>query len=146
MSQALNTILIVGVLGAVAYFAWTQCWFNICNGQLDLSSEEFNQILPGLFTGGPKISQQDSQRVADSISKGTISDKDFNKLPTYAQNPSTSNYRSVRRSAPATAIKTPTYTTGSGTKLTGDALAKTHPWVKNANSSFAQAMYGRLSV
>ena len=83
------------MVAALGYFAYTQCWFNICNGQLDLSPEEFNAILPGLFQGGPPISQQDRQRVADHIQSGKMTIAEHNSLPTIGTT-KTSNYRTTR--------------------------------------------------
>lgn len=93
--STLNTLLVVGAVAVVGYLAWTNCWFNICNGQLDLSSEEFNQILPGLFQGGPAISQQDSQKVANLIKSGKMTPAQHNALPTIGTT-KTSNYRTTQ--------------------------------------------------
>lgn len=142
----MNTLIVVGVIAAVGYFAWTQCWFNICNGQLDLSSEEFNEILPGLFQGGPPISQENSQKVANLIGSGKMSVEDYNKLPTIGTT-KTSNYRSTRASPKPTvaAVKAANYQQNSlkpGTKGANDFAAQLRAMgYKPPSSGYAFSMF-----
>lgn len=94
-SQVVNVVLILGVITIGGLALINRCeWFKWCDDSVPDSLEDFQDLLGGLFQGGKPNSQADNQRIADAISKGTITPEQYNQLPTIGKN-QTSIYRST---------------------------------------------------
>lgn len=94
-NAAANVVLVLGVVVIGGLALVNRCeWFKWCDDSIPDSLEDFEDLLGGLFQGGKPNSQADNQRIADAISKGTITPEQYNKLPTIG-NTQTSVYRST---------------------------------------------------